>query len=39
LLQAGVLYLVRPDGFVAASAAPADAVQVFTPILQGFPSG
>jgi 2-polyprenyl-6-methoxyphenol hydroxylase-like FAD-dependent oxidoreductase len=39
LLQAGVLYLVRPDGFVAASAAPADAVQVFSPILQGFPSG
>jgi hypothetical protein len=39
LLQAGVLYLVRPDGFVAASAAPADAVQVFSPLLQGVSSG
>jgi hypothetical protein len=35
LLKPGRLYLVRPDGFVAAEAAPADAVQAFSPILQG----
>jgi 2-polyprenyl-6-methoxyphenol hydroxylase-like FAD-dependent oxidoreductase len=34
-LKPGRLYLVRPDGFVAADAAPADAVPVFSPILQG----
>jgi 2-polyprenyl-6-methoxyphenol hydroxylase-like FAD-dependent oxidoreductase len=28
-LRGGTLYLVRPDGFVAAKAAPADAVRVF----------
>jgi 2-polyprenyl-6-methoxyphenol hydroxylase-like FAD-dependent oxidoreductase len=33
-LKAGRLYLVRPDGFVAAEAAPAEATQVFSPILQ-----
>jgi 2-polyprenyl-6-methoxyphenol hydroxylase-like FAD-dependent oxidoreductase len=33
-LKPGWLYLVRPDGFVAASAVPADAVEVFSPILQ-----
>jgi 2-polyprenyl-6-methoxyphenol hydroxylase-like FAD-dependent oxidoreductase len=30
-LRPGRLYLVRPDGFVAAEATPADAVQVFSP--------
>jgi 2-polyprenyl-6-methoxyphenol hydroxylase-like FAD-dependent oxidoreductase len=35
LLQPGLLYLVRPDGFVAASAAPDAAVRVFSPLLQG----
>lgn len=34
-LTPGQLYLVRPDGFVAASSSPAEAVQVFSPILQG----
>ena len=28
-LVPGVFYLVRPDGFVAAKAAPADAAEVF----------
>jgi 2-polyprenyl-6-methoxyphenol hydroxylase-like FAD-dependent oxidoreductase len=30
-LRPGRLYLVRPDGFVAAEAAPTDAVQTFPP--------
>ena len=34
LLKPGRLYLVRPDGFVAAQAAPADAAEVFARILQ-----
>jgi 2-polyprenyl-6-methoxyphenol hydroxylase-like FAD-dependent oxidoreductase len=34
LLKPGWLYLVRPDGFVAAAALPADAVELFSPILQ-----
>jgi len=34
-LKPGWLYLVRPDGFVAAASAPADAVAVFSPLLQG----
>jgi 2-polyprenyl-6-methoxyphenol hydroxylase-like FAD-dependent oxidoreductase len=29
LLEPGLLYLVRPDGFVAAAAAPAEAAEVF----------
>ena len=32
---AGRLYLVRPDGFVAAQAAPADAAEVFTRAIPG----
>jgi 2-polyprenyl-6-methoxyphenol hydroxylase-like FAD-dependent oxidoreductase len=32
-LKTGLLYLVRPDGFVAASCVPADAVQAFSPLL------
>jgi 2-polyprenyl-6-methoxyphenol hydroxylase-like FAD-dependent oxidoreductase len=32
-LQPGRLYLVRPDGFVAAEAAPSDAAKVFTDAL------
>ena len=34
LLRPGRFYLVRPDGFVAAEAAPADASHVFAPFLQ-----
>ncbi|WP_422390676.1 FAD-dependent monooxygenase [Arthrobacter sp. N1] len=33
-LRAGTLYLVRPDGFVASAAPPADAVRVFRAALQ-----
>ena len=32
-LGPGRLYLVRPDGFVAAEAAPADAAEVFRAAL------
>jgi 2-polyprenyl-6-methoxyphenol hydroxylase-like FAD-dependent oxidoreductase len=32
-LQPGRLYLVRPDGFVAAEASPADAAKIFTDAL------
>jgi 2-polyprenyl-6-methoxyphenol hydroxylase-like FAD-dependent oxidoreductase len=32
-LQPGRLYLVRPDGFVAAEAAPSDAAKIFTDAL------
>jgi 2-polyprenyl-6-methoxyphenol hydroxylase-like FAD-dependent oxidoreductase len=31
----GWLYLVRPDGFVAAASPPADAIPVFSPLLHG----
>ncbi|HEX5200715.1 FAD-dependent monooxygenase [Paractinoplanes rhizophilus] len=34
-LRPGRLYLVRPDGFVAAEADPADAVRVFPPLMTG----
>jgi 2-polyprenyl-6-methoxyphenol hydroxylase-like FAD-dependent oxidoreductase len=34
-LVPGRLYLVRPDGFVAAEAAPADAEAAFAPLLTG----
>ncbi|MEV4345689.1 FAD-dependent monooxygenase [Actinoplanes sp. NPDC049596] len=34
-LVAGRLYLVRPDGFVAAEAAPSEAVIAFSPLLTG----
>jgi hypothetical protein len=34
LLKPGKLYLIRPDGFVAGMAAPADAAEVFSWILQ-----
>jgi 2-polyprenyl-6-methoxyphenol hydroxylase-like FAD-dependent oxidoreductase len=34
-LEAGRLYLVRPDGFVAAAAAPADAGDVFARVMAG----
>jgi 2-polyprenyl-6-methoxyphenol hydroxylase-like FAD-dependent oxidoreductase len=33
-LRTGMLYLVRPDGFVAAAALPGDAAQVFRATLQ-----
>ena len=33
LLRPDRLYLVRPDGFVAAEAAPSDAAKVFTDAL------
>ena len=32
-LQSRRLYLVRPDGFVAAEAVPSDAAKIFTAIL------
>ncbi len=35
LFRPGRLYLVRPDGFVAAEATPADAVQAFPPLMTG----
>jgi 2-polyprenyl-6-methoxyphenol hydroxylase-like FAD-dependent oxidoreductase len=34
-LVPGRLYLVRPDGFVAAEADPADAVRTFPPLMTG----
>jgi 2-polyprenyl-6-methoxyphenol hydroxylase-like FAD-dependent oxidoreductase len=34
-LRPGQLYLVRPDGFVAAEASPADAPQDFPPLMTG----
>ncbi len=34
-LRPGRLYLVRPDGFVAAEATPADAGQAFPPLMTG----
>ncbi|WP_433376108.1 FAD-dependent monooxygenase [Actinoplanes sp. CA-142083] len=34
-LQPGRLYLVRPDGFVAGEASPADAVRIFPPLMTG----
>ncbi|GAA0491724.1 2-polyprenyl-6-methoxyphenol hydroxylase [Paractinoplanes deccanensis] len=34
-LTPGRLYLVRPDGFVAAEAAPSDATNTFPPLLTG----
>jgi hypothetical protein len=34
-LRAGRLYLVRPDGFVAAESTPADAAQAFPPLMTG----
>jgi 2-polyprenyl-6-methoxyphenol hydroxylase-like FAD-dependent oxidoreductase len=34
-LRPGRLYLVRPDGFVAAEATPPDAVQAFPPLMTG----
>ena len=34
-LRPGHLYLVRPDGFVAAEALPTDAVQAFPPLMTG----
>jgi len=33
LLRPGHLYLVRPDGFVAADSLPAEALQTFPPLL------
>ncbi|MCU1631455.1 MAG: monooxygenase [Micrococcaceae bacterium] len=33
-LRSGMLYLVRPDGFVAAAALPGDAAQVFRTTLE-----
>ncbi|WP_433301744.1 FAD-dependent monooxygenase [Actinoplanes sp. CA-030573] len=35
LLRPGLLHLVRPDGFVAAVAAPADAPRIFPPLMTG----
>ena len=34
-LRPNHLYLIRPDGFVAATAPPADAVQQFPPLMTG----
>jgi hypothetical protein len=34
-LLPGRLYLVRPDGFVAAEAPPADAIRAFPPLMTG----
>jgi 2-polyprenyl-6-methoxyphenol hydroxylase-like FAD-dependent oxidoreductase len=34
-LRPGRLYLIRPDGFVAAESTPADALQAFPPLMTG----